>query len=806
MQENSHPTNDEVALNNLSIQDILEDYRICCISRALSFLGRKEVLGGKAKFGIFGDGKEVPQVAMARAFQKGDFRAGYYRDQTFMIALGLCTVEDFLAQMYADAANDPFSGGRQMNTHFATPYFDENENWLPQKDLYNISSDTSATAGQVARALGFALASKFYRENKSLSESTSFSDKGNEVCFVTIGDASTSEGPFWETMNAAGVMQVPLAVSVWDDGYGISVPTKYQTTKGSISAAMAGLQSSKAGEGIDIYAVKAWDYPSLVDAYSKGIAKVRTEHKAALFHIKEVTQPQGHSTSGSHERYKSADRLAWEKEYDCIVKMREWILDSNIATEEQLAKIKKSAEERVRRGSKKAWKAYNEPIQKMLKTVLSFYTQIIEQSQHSEAIQKIHDALKTAFNPVVRDIIENIKTALRILQNENTAGQRSLENLLTVTNQDKAVTYHKHLYSETPNAAIKVKEIKPIYSDSPTEKRGYEIINTYFDKKFAEMPELCAFGEDVGGIGDVNQGFAGLQDKYGEERIWDTGIREWTIMGQGMGMASRGLRPIAEIQYLDYIYYGLAPLADDLSSLRYRTNGMQGSPTIIRTRGHRLEGIWHTGSPMGMLLNSIRGICICVPRDFVRAAGMYNTMLKSDDPAMIIEPLNAYRLKENLPDNLDTLTVPLGVPEVLQTGTDVTLVTYGSCVRVAQEGMKLLKEKGISIELIDVQTLLPFDVNSVIVESLKKTNRIVFLDEDVPGGATGYMMQEVLEKQNGYFHLDSKPVTITAKAHRPPYGSDGDYYSKPNPDEIFETIYTMMHEVEPKRFGKMYFL
>jgi pyruvate/2-oxoglutarate/acetoin dehydrogenase E1 component/TPP-dependent pyruvate/acetoin dehydrogenase alpha subunit len=806
MQENSQPTNDEVALGNLSVQDILEDYRICCLSRALSLLGRKEVLSGKAKFGIFGDGKEVPQVAMARAFRKGDFRAGYYRDQTFMMALGLCSVEDFLAQMYADAENDPFSGGRQMNTHFATPYFDENENWLPQKDLYNISSDTSATAGQVARAIGFALASKFYRENKSLSDSTSFSDKGNEVCFVTIGDASTSEGAFWETMNAAGVMQVPLVVSVWDDGYGISVPTKYQTTKGSISAAMAGLQSNKAGEGIDIYAVKAWDYPSLVDAYSKGIRKVRTKYKPALFHIKEVTQPQGHSTSGSHERYKSKERLTWEKEYDCIVKMREWILDSNIATEEELAKIKKSTEERVRRGCKKAWKAYNEPIKKMMKTVLGFYTQVIEQSQHSEAIQKIHNELKVTFNPVARDIIESIKKVLRILQNENTVGQRSLENFLTVTNQDKAVTYHKHLYSETPNAAIKVREVKPIYSDKSTEKSGHEIINTYFDKKFAAMPELCAFGEDVGKIGDVNQGFAGLQDKYGEERIWDTGIREWTIMGQGMGMASRGLRPIAEIQYLDYIYYGLAPLADDLSSLRYRTNGMQGSPMIIRTRGHRLEGIWHTGSPMAALINSIRGIYICVPRDFVRAAGMYNTMLQSDDPAMIIEPLNAYRLKEQLPENLDTLTIPLGVPEVLETGTDVTLVTYGSCVRVAQEGMKFLKEKGISVELIDVQTLLPFDVNSVIAESLKKTNRIVFLDEDVPGGATGFMMQEVLEKQNGYFHLDSKPVTITAKAHRPPYGSDGDYYSKPNPDEVFETIYAMMHEAEPARFGKMYFL
>lgn len=806
MQDNSHSTTTEVALKDLSVQDILKDYKVCCISRKLSLLGRKEVLSGKAKFGIFGDGKEVPQVAMARAFRKGDFRAGYYRDQTFMMALGLCSVEDFLAQMYADAYNDPFSGGRQMNTHFATPYFDEEGKWLSQKDLYNISSDTSATAGQVARAIGFALASKFYKENKELGNSTLFSNNGNEVCFSTIGDASTSEGPFWEMMNAAGVMQVPLAVSVWDDGYGISVPTKYQTTKGSISAAMAGLQSDKAGEGIDIYTVKAWDYPSLVDAYSKGIAKVRAEHKPALFHIKEVTQPQGHSTSGSHERYKSSERLAWEKEYDCVAKMREWILDSKIATEEELLAIEVAAEERVKEGNKKAWENYNAPIKKMKKVVIGFYNQVIAQSKHAEAIQEIQKELKNLLNPVARDIIESIKKALRVLQNENTVGQRSLENLLTATNLEKGDIYHKHLYSETPNAAIKVKEVKPVYSEKPIEKKGYEIINAFFDKKFAQMPELCAFGEDVGGIGDVNQGFAGLQKKYGKKRIWDTGIREWTIMGQGMGMASRGLRPIAEIQYLDYIYYGLTPLADDLSSLRYRTNGIQGSPTIIRTRGHRLEGIWHTGSPMGMLLHSIRGIYICVPRDFVRAAGMYNTMLQSDDPALIIEPLNAYRLKEDLPDNLDHLTVPLGIPEILQQGTDVTLVTYGSCVRVAEEGIKYLKEKGISVELIDVQTLLPFDINGKIVASLKKTNRIVFLDEDVPGGATAFMMQEVLEKQNGYFHLDSKPVTITAKAHRPPYGSDGDYYSKPNADDVFETIYTVMYEAEPQRFEKMYFL
>lgn len=806
MKQQEYSTDNETILEELSIQDILDDYKICCVSRELSTLGRKEVLSGKAKFGIFGDGKEVPQVAMARAFKKGDFRAGYYRDQTFVMALDLCTVEEFLAQMYADTENDPFSGGRQMNTHFATPYFDKNGNWLPLKEKYNMSSDVSATAGQTARAIGFALASKYYKENPKLGSNNIFSNNGNEVTFCTIGDASTSEGAFWEMMNAAAVMQVPLATSVWDDGYGISVPTEYQTVKGSISAALEGMSSDKEGEGIDIYALKAWDYSTLVDGYLKGIDKVRRTHKPALFHIKEVTQQQGHSTSGSHERYKTKERLAWEKEYDCIAKMREWMLDANIATEETLVAIEKDAKKEVLASRDRAWKAYTTPIKAMKKTVNEMYDQIIKESQYSDTIKNYKTELSRVFNPVVRDILENIKKVLRVLGDENTSGQRALENLLTATNREKGKAYHTHLYSETQNAAINVKEVKPVFTENSPVKSGYEIINAYFDNKFASTPELCAFGEDVGFIGDVNQGFVGLQEKYGEERIWDTGIREWTIMGQGIGMAVRGLRPIAEIQYLDYIYYGLTPLADELSCLRYRTNGIQGAPMIIRTRGHRLEGIWHTGSPMGMLLHAIRGIYICVPRDFVQAAGMYNTMLQSDDPAIIIEPLNGYRLKEQLPDNIGEITVPLGVPEILQTGTDVTLVTYGSCVRVAQEGVKYLAEKGISVELIDVQTLLPFDRHGLIVESLKKTNRIVLMDEDVPGGATAFMLQEVLEKQGGYFHLDSKPTTITAKAHRPPYGSDGDYYTKPNPDTVFETIYAMMHEAEPERFGKMYFL
>jgi 2-oxoisovalerate dehydrogenase E1 component len=793
------------AMGNLTHEDIINDYRICCESRELSLLGRREVLTGKAKFGIFGDGKEVPQVAMARAFKNGDLRSGYYRDQTFILALGLGKLEDFFAQLYADYNNDPFSAGRQMNSHFATPFYDENGEWLDLKNRKNVSSGISCTGGQMARALGLALASKQYRSN-DLLQNTKFSNNGNEVTFATIGDASTSEGIFWETMNAAAVTQVPLAVSVWDDGYGISVPIKYQTVNESISQALSGFVSDDENQGLDIYVLKAWDYPTLVTAYQTGIEKTRQSHKPALFHVKECTQPQGHSTSGSHERYKSKERLDWEKEYDCIKQMREWMIDSGIAQVFELEEIEKKAKKDVRDAKKRAWAAFQTPIKKALKEVVAILVQLHASSQKKELIAKAIKELRTLLDPSLREIIVTVKMLLRHLGRENTTPKSELEAWLTMINREINTAYHTHLHSENKYSALNIKTVEPAFSDSSVAKNGYEILNTFFDKQFETRPEIYAFGEDVGDIGGVNQGFSGLQKKYGIDRIFDTGIREWSIIGQGLGMAMRGLKPITEIQYLDYLLYALPVLSDDLATLRYRSNNMQKSPMIIRTRGHRLEGIWHTGSPMAMMLNALRGIYLLVPRNMVQAAGMYNTMLQSDDTAIIVECLNGYRLKETLPDNIETFTVPIGIPEVLGKGTDITLVTYGSCVRVAQEGIKMLEEHGISVELIDVQSLLPFDVNHTIVESLKKTNRIVFMDEDVPGGATAFMMQEVLEKQNGYFHLDAKPMTITASEHRVPFGDVGDYTSKPSADTVFETIYTMMNEANPKQFSSMYFL
>ncbi len=792
-------------LKNVKVNEIIEDFRICCISREASILARREVLSGKAKFGITGDGKELPQVAMARAFKNGDFRSGYYRDQTFIFAAGLGTVEDFFAQLYADPENDPFSGGRQMNSHFSTPYLDEHNNWKPLKELKNVSSDISTTGGQMARALGLALASKLYRENKNL-KNTDFSNNGKEIAFCTIGDASTSEGAFWETMNAAGVMQVPLAVSVWDDGYGISVPVEYQTTKGSISEALAGFQSDEEGEGIDIYVVKAWNYSELVKAYDYGIENMRKTHKPALFHIQEVTQPQGHSTSGSHERYKDAERLAWEKEWDCIDQFEKWLIAKEVLTQSEAEAIRKEAKQFVKAAKSKAWKSYNNPIRKSIKTINGIYDNLIAVSKHNTVIAAIKSKLNNLYNPVRKDVIENVKSALRILKAERTNPQLVLEEWLAKVVKEGDENYHTHLHLEGEKSALMIPEVSPIYSDDSLIKNGYEVLNNYFDESFAINKNLVAFGEDVGQIGDVNQGFAGLQEKYGEERIFDAGIREWTIMGQGIGLAMRGFRPIAEIQYLDYLMYGLTPLTDDLATLQYRTKGTQIAPMIIRTRGHRLEGIWHAGSPMGVLIHALRGVYLLTPRNMVQAVGMYNTMLQSQEPAVLIECLNGYRLKEKQPDNLLEFTVPLGVPEILIPGTDVTLVTYGSCIREAEKGIKWLEDAGISVELIDAQTLMPLDRYGIIGASLKKTNRIVFMDEDVPGGATAFMMQEVLEKQKGYFHLDSEPRTLTAAAHRTPYGSDGDYFSKPNADSVFETVYELMHEVEPKRFPKLYFM
>jgi pyruvate/2-oxoglutarate/acetoin dehydrogenase E1 component/TPP-dependent pyruvate/acetoin dehydrogenase alpha subunit len=784
-------------------QEVVNDYRICCISREASYMARKEVLTGKAKFGIIGDGKEVPQVAMARAFQKGDWRSGYYRDQTFMFALGLSTVEDFFAQLYADADNDPFSGGRQMNSHYATPTLDENGNWKNHLESYNVSADISSTGGQMARALGLALASKKYRESESLKTGTHFSNQGNEVTFCTIGDASTSEGVFWETMNAATVLKVPLAVSVWDDGYGISVPIDYQTTKKSISKALAGFQLDESGDGMEIYTAKAWDYPGLIDLYQKGIEKVRKTHTPALFHIQEVTQPQGHSTSGSHERYKSKERLQFENDYDCIRLMRNWMIETGLAKAEELDSIEKEAKQHVKEAKSRAWKAFSDPVKKATRDLQEILKPLLSDATIKEGIQGILNELDSQLklNPLLGEVCAQARRAKYVALRSPDANLDALNDWLNTVEGQAQQRYHTHLYSASEHSALRVPVVPADFGDEPVRKNGYEILNAFFEHTLSTNPAFFAFGEDVGKIGDVNQGFAGLQDKFGEDRVFDTGIREWTIMGQAIGMAMRGLRPLAEIQYLDYLIYGLEPLTDDLATVQYRSAGIQKAPAIIRTRGHRLEGIWHAGSPLGMLINALRGIYVCVPRNMTQAAGMYNTLLQSDEPGLVIECLNGYRLKEYLPQNISEFTVPMGVPEVLQEGTDITLVTYGSCIRVAEEGIQLLESHGISVELIDAQTLLPFDLEHRIVESLKKTNRIVFMDEDVPGGATAYMMKEVLETQNGYHYLDSAPVTLSAKAHRPPYGSDGDYFTKPSPEDVFEVIYQLLREADPGRFA-----
>ncbi|MFK7810784.1 MAG: thiamine pyrophosphate-dependent enzyme [Saprospiraceae bacterium] len=787
-------TNEEISKSLENSKDILADYHLCCLSREVSIMARKEVLTGKAKFGIIGDGKELPQIALSKFYKKGDWRSGYYRDQTIMMALGITNVEQFFAQLYADTYNDPFSGGRQMNNHFATPTIDEEGDWINQKTQYNTSSDISSTGGQMARGLGLAFASKKYRAlSKELGENN-FSENGDEVCFVTIGDASTSEGIFWETINAAGVLQVPMVVSVWDDGYGISVPKEYQTTKGSISEVLKGFQARKGENGIDIYTVKGWDYEALLATYEKAISRSRKTHIPALVHVEELTQQTGHSTSGSHERYKSKDRLSWEKEHDCNLQFRKWILKEGIADESTLIEIENQSKEAAKTGKDNAWAAFLKPVKEAVQTLSNICTQIGNQNpSYQNQFTEASDKLNKMLNPTFGEITAYARS-LRFDLEESGID-------LTLLNEwvDKAFAkaeddYHSNLYNNTPTSALNVTTTEPEYSEHSPKKNGYEILNAFFDKTFEKHNNVFAFGEDVGHIGDVNQGFAGLHEKYGLDRIYDTGIREWSIMGQAIGMAVRGLRPIAEIQYLDYLIYGLEPLTDDLATLHYRTDGIQLAPVIIRTRGHRLEGIWHAGSPMGMIINSLRGMHVCVPRNMTQAAGMYNTLLNSKDPAIVIECLNGYRLKEKMPDNMGDFTVPLGQPEVLQQGTDVTLVTYGSCVRVAQAGIKLLEKKGISVELIDVQTLLPFDVNHQIVESLKKTNRIVFMDEDVPGGATAYMMQEVMEKQKGYFHLDASPTTISAKAHRPPYGSDGDYFTKPNAEDVCEVIAKLVKE------------
>ena len=793
-------TNDTALQEKLSFDhfrhEVLKDYRISCESRETSLMGRKEVLTGKAKFGIFGDGKEVAQVAMAKFFKPGDFRAGYYRDQTFMFAAGMATVEQYFAQLFSDPDinNDPFSAGRQMNAHFATKNVDENGNWLDLANTKNTSSDMAPTAGQMPRALGLALASKLFRNGATFKHHNNLSDNGNEVCFCTIGDASTSEGHFWEVVNAAGVQQVPLAIFIWDDGYGISVPKQLQTTKGSISTALRGMQKTEGTNGLDIYKLKGWDYAGMCEVFEPAIQKIRDTHVPAIFHVEEITQPQGHSTSGSHERYKNPERLSWEREWDCIKQMREWILANALAEEHELSEIEMNAKLFIKESKQKAWDKYIAPIKQQVLDCTPLLSNLAEKldGENAVSVKNIVVELSNNKEPLRREILRAIAAALDITG--NTPDTKELSDYYQHLRAANAKMYNSFLYNEGPKSALNVTVIKPYYKENATVVNGYEVLNRYFDLLFASNDKVTAFGEDVGLIGDVNQGFSGLQAKYGDQRIFDTGIRELSIMGQGIGLALRGLRPIAEIQYIDYLLYGLQTLSDDLATTHFRTAGQQSCPMIVRTRGHRLEGIWHSGSPMGMIINSLRGMYICVPRNMVQAAGMYNTLLQSNDPALMIECLNGYRLKEKLPDNLLAFTVPLGIPEIIHEGTDVTIVTYGSTLRIVLEAATSLNKSGISCEIMDVQTLLPFDINHAIVKSLQKTNRIVFVDEDVPGGAAAFMFNKVIEEQGGYKYLDVSPRTITGQAHRPSYASDGDYFSKPNVEDVIRVVKEMMAE------------
>ena len=791
----------------ISKEEILKDYYLINESRNLSLIGRKEVFMGRAKFGVFGDGKELPQIAMSKFFKNGDFRSGYYRDQTFMMAIEQLNASQFFAQLYAhsDINFDPHSGGRQMNCHFATRMLNDKGEWKTQTDMKNSASDISCVSGQMPRIVGLGYASKLYRENQNLSNMPNFSIKGNEVIFGTIGDASTSEGHFWESINACGVLQIPVIMSIWDDGYGISVPSEYHTTRNDLSKALSGFQrSSNKENGFELFTVKAWDYVGLLDAYSKAEKLARDEHVPSIIHVKEVTQPQGHTTSGSHERYKSKERLQWEEDYCCIKKMREWIIENNLSNNKELDEIEKNALNKSKELRDKSWKNYRKSIEGDLNDAMVILTRIAQNSpKNKKEIIDVRDQLSKTIQPLKSDIFKSLKYTQRIIRNENNISKNYLLNLIEELKNKYKTQYSSHLYSESNFSVDKIKEVKPLY---PTQNKlvdGREVINKFFDIIFSNNPLVFAVGEDVGTIGGVNQGFAGIQKKYGKLRITDTGIRESSIIGQGIGAALRGLRPIVEIQYLDYVYWALQTLSDDLSTLQYRTKGGQKAPVIIRTRGHRLEGIWHSGSPMGTLINSLRGINILVPRNFVEASGMYNTLLLSDEPGIVIEPLNAYRLKENLPENLDKVAVEFGVPEIIRDGKDITIVTYGSMCKIVLEAASQLNEIGISCEVIDVRTLIPFDKNKMIVDSIKKTNRVVFADEDVSGGASAYMMQSVIENQDAYFYLDSKPLTIHSNDHRPAYSTDGDYFSKPNCESVFEKIYLLFNELNPKAFPSL---
>lgn len=795
-----------VSKKKVNIEEVLADFKLAVESREASIIGRKEVFMGKAKFGIFGDGKELPQLAMAKVFKNGDFRSGYYRDQTFMFAIGELTVQQYFAQLYAHTSveADPASGGRLMNGHFANRLLDDQGKWKPQTSMKNSSADISPTAGQMPRLVGLAYASKLYRNNQDLHEFKDFSIQGNEVAFGTIGNASTSEGHFYEAINAAGVLQVPMVIAVWDDEFGISVPQEYHTTKGSISELLSGIQRDSDKKGYEIIKAKGWDYEGLKSAFEKAEKTAREEHVPVLVHVQEVTQPQGHSTSGSHERYKTKERLEWEKAHDCILKFREWIVENDLATPEELDKLEKQAKDSAKAARQAAWNAFAKDIKKDQEQAVVIIEALAQESQFKEQILQMVSELKNTLNPIRLDTYKVVKNVLRLTRTENTSSRASLLAWLKRNDEENFKRFSSHVMSESEEASLKVPEVKAAFSGSSPLVDGREVLQACFDAALSRDPRVIAFGEDVGKIGDVNQAFAGLQSKYGELRVTDTGIRETTIIGQGIGAALRGLRPIAEIQYLDYLLYALQTLSDDLATLQYRTVGGQKAPLIIRTRGHRLEGVWHSGSPIGMILNSLRGVNVLVPRNMTQAAGFYNTMLQSDDPALIIECLNGYRLKERIPDNISEFTVPVGVPEILREGSDVTVITYGSMCRIIMQAAEELEEVGISVEVIDVQSLLPFDVHHSIVESLKKTNRVVFADEDVPGGASAFMMQKVLEEQKGYFHLDSQPITITGTEHRPAYASDGDYWSKPNVETVFDKIYELMGEVEPEKFPKLY--
>lgn len=803
MSDELSPAPAEKSTTQFTAESILRDYRTAFRSRQASLLGRREVLTGKAKFGIFGDGKEVPQLAMARAFRPGDIRSGYYRDQTLMLALGLLSIEQLFAQLYADPdpEREPSTGGRQMNAHFATRFLEPDGSWRALREEFHSSADVSPTGSQMPRLVGLAYASRLYRELPGLDGLEGFSDRGNEVAWGTIGNASCAEGMFWESLNAAGVLRSPMLLSIWDDGYGISVPNEHQVTKSDLSEILRGFQRSPGSkDGFDLYSVRGWDYPALCETYLSAAEIVRREHVPAIVHVSEVTQPQGHSTSGSHERYKSPERLAWEEAYDCVTRMRDWILRQGIASEEELDRAEKEDLERVKTAQRSAWDEYRKPLEAERRAFVALMSQAALPSSAGESIDRVRQRVERQQSPLRRDLLAACAETLVLLRHESSAEKDRLIEWRDRQLETNRARYGSELYSSSAESALAVEEVAPRYDEEAPSVNGFEVLNACFAAALERYPHLVAFGEDVGQLGDVNQGMLGLQGRFGELRVSDTGIRETTILGQAIGLAMRGFRPLAEIQYLDYLLYALQIFSDDLATLRWRTRGAQKAPVIVRTRGHRLEGVWHSGSPMAAIIHLLRGVYVCVPRDMTRAAGFYNTLLRSDDPALVVEVLNGYRVKEPLPANLGEITVPLGVPETLRPGRDLTVVTYGACCRVVLAAAELCERVGIDLEVIDVQTLLPFDLEGRIVASLERTNRALFVDEDVPGGASAFMLQQVLEVQGGYQWLDAPPRTVTGTAHRPAYGSDGDYFSKPSREDVFYAAYRMMHEADPAQY------